>query len=338
MRIARRSVLTSFAAAGVAGTLAAGSAWHPSGARAAEVATVRLGVLQFGTVQWVTETIRANGLAEAQGIAIAPTILANNDAGRIALMGGAVDVAVVDWPFAALQRSRGTDLCFAAFSDTLGGLMVPAGSSIKGLADLPGKRLGVAGGPADKSWLIMRAAAAKQGIDLARADLSYGAPPLLSGRLEQGGLDAVLTFWTFAARLEASGAREVVSVDACARMLGLPGAPGLVGFAFHESWARANRAAIDGLLRAVAAAETILRSSDAAWAKVRPMMNAADERVYAALRRRFLDGLVRRPVATQEKVAADLLRILVETGGPQALGGLRSLPAGLFWPDVSGAG
>jgi NitT/TauT family transport system substrate-binding protein len=329
LRIARRGLLAGL------GLLALPAG---RGAAAATATPVRLGVLQFGTVQWVADTIRAEGLDTAQQIALQTTVLANNDAGRIGLMAGSVDVAVLDWPFAALQRSKGTDLKFAAFSDTLGAVMAPAGSPIQGLADLPGKRLGVAGGPTDKSWLLVRAAARKQGIDLTKADIAFGAPPLLTGRLQQGSLDAVLTYWTFAARLQAAGARQVVSVEDCARALGLPGAPGLVGFAFHESWAQANPAAVPGLLRAVSAAEHVLRGSDAEWDRIRPLMNAPDPAVFEALRRRFLGGLNHRPVAEQEKIAADVLAILIATGGPDAVGGLQTIPPGLFWPDVDGTG
>ncbi len=326
MRIHRRAVLAGL-----------GAALAVSRARAAGTA-VRLGLVQFGTVQWVADTIRAEGLDTAQQITLQTTLLANTDAARIALMAGSVDVTVVDWPFAALQRAHGSDLKFSAFSDTLGGLLVPAASPVRSLADLPGKRLGVAGGPADKSWLIVRAAAQKTGVDLSRADISYGAPPLLTGRLQQGALDAVLTYWTFAARLQAAGYRQAVAVEDCAKSLGLPGAPGLVGFAFHDAWAQAHPDAVPGLLRAVAAAEHVLRTSDAAWDRIRPLMNAPDNAVFDGLRTRFLAGLNHRPVAEAQKTADDLLRILIATGGPDALGGLQALPPGLFWPDVDGTG
>jgi hypothetical protein len=43
-------------------------------------------------------------------------------------------------------------------------------------------------------------------------------------------------------------------------------------------------------------------------------------------------------VAEQEKIAADVLAILIATGGPDAVGGLQAIPPGLFWPDVDGTG
>jgi NitT/TauT family transport system substrate-binding protein len=308
-------------------------------AGAAAAAMVRLGLVQFGTAQWLAAVMRRHRLDAAHGVALQTAVLANTDAGRVALMAGSADVVVTDWPFAAAQRAAGTPLCFSPFSTALGGVMVPAASPIRGLADLTGKHLGVAGGPLDKSWLLVKAAAKQSaGIDLASvAHVAYGAPPLLDAKLMQGELDAVLTFWTFAARLEAAGYREATSVADCAALLGLPRTLPLVGFVFHESWARANRDAIDGFLAAVSDAERIMASSDAEWDALRPLMNAPDAALAEALKRRFLAGIASSPTAAEQKrVAAGVLEVLLRTGGPRAAAGLKTLPEGLFW-DRTGA-
>jgi NitT/TauT family transport system substrate-binding protein len=132
----RRAVL----AAGIAATLPA------TLAAAKPLPTLRLGVLQFGTVQWLAETIRGAGLDTAHGITLVPVTLAGSAAGHIGLMGNAVDVVVVDWLFAAARTAAGTKLSFAPFSAALGGLMVAASSPIHGIADLRGRRIGIAGG------------------------------------------------------------------------------------------------------------------------------------------------------------------------------------------------
>ncbi len=170
--------------------------------RAFAADAVRLGILPFGTVQWVAEVIRHDRLDARHGCALATVTLANNDAGRVALMAGGADIVVSDWLFAAEQRQAGTKLCFAPFSSATGGVMVAKDAPIRGLGDLRGKRLGVAGGPLDKSWIIVRAAAqATAGLDLASdASPVFGAPPLLDAKLRQGQLDADLTFWNFAAQ------------------------------------------------------------------------------------------------------------------------------------------
>jgi NitT/TauT family transport system substrate-binding protein len=327
--------LTRRAALAGAGLLLA-----PGGpAFAAAPPEVRLGILQFGTVQWVADVIRRHGLDTAHGFALRDVTLANTDAGRVSLMAEASDVVVSDWPFVASQRAAGTKLAFAPFSSSSGGIMTGPASTLRTLADLRGRKLGVAGGPLDKSWLVVRAAAkASAGLDLAtEVQLAYGAPPLLGAKLAQGELDAVLTFWNFAARLEAAGCREIVSVAQCAASLGLPEHLNLIGFVFHEDWAEASRPAIDGFLAAVGDAEKLLigPGSDAEWQAVRPLMDAADDALFARLKDRFRAGIAPTDAAAQEAAAARLLAILRQTGGARATDGLDRLPPGIFWrrPD-----
>ena len=297
------------------------------------VAPLRLGILQFGTVQWVADIIRRHGLDTRYGFDLQTVTLANTDAGRVSLMAGGSDVVVSDWPFVAVQRSSGTNLSFAAFSSASGGIMTRSDSPVRALADLRGRKLGVAGGPVDKSWLLVQAACrAKQGIDLAaEAQVVYGAPPLLGAKLAQGELDAVLTFWNFTAKLEATGMREAVSVAQCAEVLGLAPPVSLVGFVFREEWGRASPRVIDGFLGAVREAEEMLAKSDAEWQAIRPLMDAADDAVFARLRERFLAGIAHADVPTQEQQAGRLFAIMRETGGARATGGIDALPPGIFW-------
>jgi NitT/TauT family transport system substrate-binding protein len=298
---------------------------------------LRLGVLQFGTVQWVGDIIKRHGLDKANGCALSMVTLANNDAGRVALMAGAADVVVSDWMFVANQRAAGTKLCFAPFSSATGGIMVPPSSPIRSLGDLAHRKLGVAGGSVDKSWLIVRAAAkARPGFDLTEAaDVVFGAPPLLNAKAMQGELDAVLTFWNFAARLEAADFRQIISVDDCARGLGLPAPLSLVGYVFHEDWANRNEAAINGFLAAAAAANDLLAGSDQEWQQIRPLMNAPEDALFRRLQQRFVAGITHPSVATQEQAATQVFDVLLHTGGTHATDGLQTLPPGIFWPTTS---
>lgn len=309
------------------------AALRPAVAAAPEV---RLGILQFGTVQWVSDVIQRNGLDKKHGFTLRTVTLANTEAGRVALMAQAADVIVSDWIFVAKQREAGTKLCFAPFSSAIGGIMVPVDSPIRSLDSLAGHKLGVAGGPVDKSWLIVRAAAkAAAGIDPeSAANVVYGAPPLLNAKLMQGELEAVLTYWNFAARLEAAGFNQMISVTDCAGKLGMVGPLCLIGFVFHENWADQNQAAISGFLAAAADADSLLASSDEEWHKVRPLMNAPQDTLFNSFKRRFVDGIAHPSVAEQQRTAAQLFDVLLRTGGARATGGLQSLPDGIFWnPD-----
>ena len=104
---------------------------------------------------------------------------------------------------------------FLPYSTTEGALIAPAASPIRGAADLRGKSIGVAGGPLDKNWLLLRAGALRTaGLDLTKdARPVYGAAPLLGAKVESGELDCGLLYWSICARLEAKGFRRVLSTE-----------------------------------------------------------------------------------------------------------------------------
>jgi len=299
---------------------------------------VRLGVLQYGSVQWVADVIRRRGLDTSNGFSLSTSALANSDSSRVALMAGAADIVVSDWFFVASQRAAGNRLSFVPFSSASGGIMVADSSPIRSLADLANRRLGVAGGPLDKSWLIVQAAARSAGgVELATATkLTYGAPPLLDAMLQRNDMDAVLTFWNFAARLDAAGFRQAVSVGDCARTLGLSDRISLIGYTFHEDWAKQNRVAINGFLNASAAALAIMANDDAEWDKLRPLMGPADDALFQSLRRRFVDGIPQMAIDTQQRDAAKLFDIVRHAGGARVTDGLDALPDGVFWQPSNG--
>ncbi len=168
-------------------------------AMAQEDQAIRIGLLRFGTVAWEVDTIRHHGLDRRHGIAVIPVEFASNEAAKVALQAGAVDMIVTDWPWVARQRGEGAAFSFMPYSKAVGTLMIPRASTIRNLADLKGRRIGVAGGPLDKSWLLLRAHAQKDlGVDLAEvAEPVFGAPPLLNEELARGRIDAVLTYWHY---------------------------------------------------------------------------------------------------------------------------------------------
>ena len=116
--------------------------------------------------------------------------------------------------------------------------------------DLKGKRLGVAGGPLDKSWLMLVAYTLRVAFfDLRRETTPvFGAPPLLAEKLERGDIDAVLEYWPYAARLEGKGFKQLIAMGDLPLELGARGQVVMVGFVFSESWASSNDQVIRGLV------------------------------------------------------------------------------------------
>ncbi len=304
----------------------------PTLARAAAPRAVRVGVLPFGTVMWEVETIRRTGLDTANGLTLQPVQLATNDAARIAFQAGQVDTIVTDLLLAARLRNEGRKVKFIPFSATEGGVMVPAGSPIQSVADLLGKRIGVAGGPLDKSWLLLKAEVQnKTGVDLSTgAAPAYGAPPLLMNKLEAGELDAALLFWNFCARLEAKGYRRLVSAGDIARSFGVEGDIALLGYVFKEE---TDPAILGAFSMASQGAKQVLQDQDDAWIPIRSLMSAEDETTFQALKRYFIEGIPRRSIPDERADAERLFSVLARIGGDKLVGPGQSLPVGLYWND-----
>ncbi|WP_431855989.1 ABC transporter substrate-binding protein [Azospirillum sp.] len=303
---------------------------------AAERPLLTIGVLKFGTASWELDTIRANRLDEEGGFALKLVELASNQATQVALQAKAVDMIVTDYLWVARQRAAGETLSFLPHSSAVGALMVPASSPIRDVADLRGKRIGVAGTPLDKSWLLLKAyARERHGLDLdAESRPAFAAPPLLNQKLASGEMDAVLNFWPYAARLEAQGMRAVIGVDELMRGLGAKVAVPAVGFTFREEWAKANPTLLAGFAAASEKAKRILATSDAAWERLRPIMQAEDDTTWARLRDRYRAGIPAHWGDAERAEGAKLYALLAKLGGRELVGDAPTLPDGTFWPNV----
>jgi NitT/TauT family transport system substrate-binding protein len=293
---------------------------------------IRLAVQRTGTLAWELDVIRTHGLDRKLDIAIESIELASTEAGKIALKGGSADLMLSDWLWVARDRSLGDNLVFYPSSSTLGAVMVPAQSPIRAIIDLRGKKLAVAGGPLDKSWLLLQALARREGVDLKKqVTVVYGAPPLLSEKALQGEIDATLTFWNFCADLESKGYRRAIAMDDVMRGLGTRGPVALVGYTFDGTWAARNRSTVERFLAAARQAKDILASSEVEWRRLAPRIGATDAKALAIYRQRYGEGIVRRPLAEDEADARALYLVLAEIGGAELVGPARELPAGTFY-------
>lgn len=305
-------------------------------APAAAAETVRIGALKFGTVSWELDTIKHHGFDTENGVDLDIVYFAGEDASNVAMLAGAVDVIVSDWLWVSRQRAAGDDLTLLPYSTAVGAIMVRQDSPLADLADLKGRTLGIAGGPLDKSWLLIQALARRDyTFDLAgENELVYGAPPLLAEKALEGELDAVLNFWHYCARLEANGFRRLISANDAARALGARGDVSALGYVFRDSWAGRNPAAIEGFARASAAAKELLASSDEEWVRLAPLVRAEGAEL-ESLRERYREGIPRRSVRDEEEDAGKLYGILAEIGGEELVGTSPEMAPGTFWTGVT---
>jgi NitT/TauT family transport system substrate-binding protein len=293
---------------------------------------IRLAVQRTGTLAWELDVIRTHGLDRKLGLAIETIELASTEAGKVALKGGSVDLMLSDWLWVARERALGDKLVFHPSSSTLGAVMTPMRSSIREVGDLKGRKLAVAGGPLDKSWILLQAFALRAGVDLRKqADVVYGAPPLLSQKALQGETDATLSYWNFCADLERKGFTRAIPMHVVMQGLGARGAVAMVGYAFDDDWATRNRSTVERFLAAARAAKEILASSETEWQRLAPGLRIDDANTLAIYRQRYGEGIARRSLAQEEADARALYLILAEVGGARLVGPARELPSGTFY-------
>jgi NitT/TauT family transport system substrate-binding protein len=293
-----------------------------------------LGLQESGTVQWEIAAMRDLGLDVAHGIALEIRPLADSRAGQIALQAGAVDVILSDFVWVSVQRSLGTAVTMVPHSLTVGGLMVPAASEISSVAELAGKTIGVAGGPVDKSWIVLQAYYAETtGGKLADdASARFGAPPLVNELLGTGGVDAGLNFWQWNARAKAQGMVELISVAAMLEGLGVETPPPLLGWTFTDATAAEKPEALKAFLDASFATKAALLDDDAAWDGLRELMGAADDAaLFQQLRDDYRAGIVSGYDPAQMQTAARAFQLMAKFGGPELVGDQSELAAGTFW-------
>lgn len=298
---------------------------------------IRIAAQKTGTLAWELDIIKAHGLDKQADLDIQVVELASTEAGKIALRSGSADLIVSDWLWVTRERALGDKLVFYPYTSQIGAVMVPGNSPIGNLADLKGRKLAIAGGPLDKSWLMLQAVARRDGLDLkTQANVVYGAPPLLSEKAIQRENDATLTFWNFCAELEGKGFKRGIDMEGMERRLGASGPVAMLGYAFDAGWAAKNKSAVARFLDVAAKAKEILAGSEAEWQRLAPRINVSDKAGLDIYRRRYSEGIPRRPIRDEERDAAGLYRVLAEIGGTELVGPARELDKGTFYdPEKS---
>lgn len=302
----------------------------------AETPVLRAAVLKFGTVNWELDVITHNGLDRANGFALEVQGVAGGSAAQVAFQGGETDVIVSDWLWVARQRAAGKDFVFIPYSRAVGGVLVPEDSPATSLADLKGGKIGIAGGPLDKSWLILQAYADQvHGLDLkAETEQVFGAPPLIFKTALGGDLEGAINYWHFMAKMEAGGMRKLIDVADAAKALGLDPETPLLGYVVRGEMLRDNPALVQGLAAASRAAKDKLAGDEAEWDRLRPRMNAGSDAEFEALKAGFRAGIpASGPV--DEGAAAAMLKLMAELGGEDLTGKATELPDGVFLNDGS---
>jgi NitT/TauT family transport system substrate-binding protein len=294
--------------------------------------TIRVVAQKTGTFAWELNVARTHGLDKQAQLTVDPLELASPEAGKVALRGGSADIVVSDWTWVSRERALGARLTFYPYSTALGAIMVAPTSSIRNLTDLRGKTLAVAGGPIDKSWLLLRAALMQDRFNLqSEAKIVYGAPTLLAEKTAAGEFEATLNYWNICVGLEARGLRRLAELADLLPKLGIEGRPAMIGYVFDEQWAAQHRDAVARFLDVSRKAKEILATSDAEWERIAPLVGTTDQATLKLYRERYREGIPRRPVAQDEADARSLYGVLAELGGSTLVGPAKELAPGTFY-------
>ncbi len=295
---------------------------------------IKVGVLKFGTANWELKTTMDNGIDTKHNFKLNVVGLADKKANIAAFLGGEVDVILTDYIWVSRQRTEGADFVFIPHSKSVGGIIVSPSSNISSLNDLAGKKIGIAGGPVDKSWVILQAyAKSVHNLDVKKdVELVFGAPPLINEKLMSGEIDAVLNFWHWNARLKAKGMTELHSVANMLDEMGLNSNAPLLGWAFRESWAKENDELIRSFLDSSFETKGMLLNDMNAWENLKAKMKAdKDESLFKNLSTDYRAGIMTESSPSAAEAAKKTFAVMAEIGGQKLVGSSATLDAGTFW-------
>ena len=105
----------------------------------------------------------------------------------------------------------------------------------------------------------------------------------------------------------------------------------LLGYVVTGEMLREQPAVVAGFAAASRDAKELLADDDAAWEELRPLMNAANEAEFVALREGWREGIP-DPGPVDEAAVAELLAVMADLGGAELVGEATTLPEGVFAP------
>ena len=295
--------------------------------------SIKIAVLKYGSVNWEYNVIKHHKLDKKNNIKIKKVEITNKDASAVAFLSKSVDIFVTDWIWVSKQRNKGNLVSFYPYSNSAGGLMIKKGEKINSFLDLKNKKIGVAGGSLDKSWLFLRAYAIKKykKDPLTFFNTSFAAPPLINGLLRNNQLDAGYNYWNYTARLEALGYEEFLTLKDILPYIGIEGELPLIGYVFREGFVQENEVTLKGFIKASNEARKILKTSDKEWLRISEMTGAKNQLMLEKIRDGFRKGIPSDNHQLMRKNIQHAYEILSQIGGEELVGSSSSLAAGTYW-------
>jgi len=227
---------------------------------------IRLMTSPAGTQSFPPYVIERFGLDEKYGFQLEIVPSGNTAATVNGMLGGAAEMATLDWVTIARLRSNDVPIMgvvpFLAYVNTI---IVQSDIEASTAADLAGLRVGALS-KTSFDWIMTLAAARSEGVELSTAaEIIEGAPSLMRGMLEQGQIDATLMWNSLTPDTVLDGRfRVMTTIRELATGLGLPDAPFVI-YAANTDWAADNTDNVTAFVAAYREAVEILMTNDEVW-------------------------------------------------------------------------
>ena len=297
-----------------------------------------------GSPRYMLYTIKRLGLDHQNGFHLDVQLVSDELEGGVEtveakLQGEEADLIDIDYISTARERAAGAPIvAFHPYGRTVGGLVVPVESEIRGIGDLSDTRIGVVR-RLDKNWILVRAACREyHGFDPdeTATPVEVGSKVGLTRALREGEVDGVLQFWPIVPEITETGPyREAFPVSDLVQRLSetdrkLP----ISTFLTSEEYLEARPEAIRGFKGAYTEVVDRLCTEDEHWDVIgERLMYEKDPAIVAAVR----DGWREMVVADWDGETVEgmerLFSHLKAVAGAEALG-VSELPDGLFRLEV----
>jgi NitT/TauT family transport system substrate-binding protein len=251
------------------------------------------------------------------------------------LQEGEADLIDIDYISTARERAEGAGIvAIHPYGRTVGGLVAPEDTAISGLADLPGKRIGVVR-RLDKNWILVRAACREfHGFDPDEEStpVEAGSKVELTRMIREGEVDGVLQFWPIVPEIVETGPfTEVLPVSGLVQDLsGTDQRLPISTFLTSEAFLDENPATVERFKGAYREAVARLVSEDDLWEGIATDLMTYDDPV---VMRAVRDGWREMVVSDwDEETITGMERLfdhLLDVAGADALG-VDHIPEGTF--------
>lgn len=298
-------------------------------AGSSETVTIRLDVVTSGTQAIAAYVMQAENLAEKYNINL--EIHENSGAWGAewtSLKSDEVDCVITAWTYVSMNYADIETVCVAPFFGWGNSVVTASDSGITGLEDMSGINLGVYQTTA-LDWVLMCAAAEQEyGIDLSEEnEINEAASSLLGGMLEQGNIDAALSYCDTNVILAASGDYDVI-LDAsdCLDILGLDQDAPFLFYTFSREFYEEYPDTVAAFVEMYEDVYEILMTDDDIWYDIAAeCFDVTDEEAVPQLMETVREAILYENTEDTQQQCQDILDWCLENGYEDLIG-ITSIP------------